>query len=117
MFVPAYIIDLAKNHLEGSGKGKVEDCGGLPDGGYLIGLTERSLIFLFGLMSHFDPSLSFSSTMGFVSIIVTGKAIFRFSSRQPADRACADWYILGTFLSITAAVTLTWTLFTFIIGG
>jgi hypothetical protein len=93
------------------------DCGGLPLGGYLIGYTERSLIFLSILITYYDDTLSYASVLGFLSVIVAGKAIFRYSSRETNNRACADWYIMGTFMSITMALALTWGIFRFLLIG
>jgi len=92
-------------------------CGGLQYGGYLIGYTERSLIFLAAVIAHYDSTLSYASILSFLSVIVAGKAIFRYSGREANDRACADWYILGTLMSITMALALTWGIFRFLLTG
>jgi hypothetical protein len=112
LFLPGLVIDVI---LEQIGEGI--DCGGLPSGGYLIGYIERSLIFLSILITHYDSTLSYTSVLSFLSVIVAGKAIFRYSSRETNDRACADWYIMGTFLSITMALALTWGIFRFLLIG
>ncbi|KXH76210.1 MAG: hypothetical protein AM326_03235 [Candidatus Thorarchaeota archaeon SMTZ-45] len=118
MFLPGLLIDLVFGWV---GRGLAEDiaskCGGLKYGGYLIGYAERSLIFLAVLIAYFDSALSYASILSFLSVIVAGKAIFRYSSRDTNDRACADWYILGTIMSITMALALTWGIFRFLLIG
>jgi hypothetical protein len=100
LFLPGLLIDLV---FSGIGKEAGEDiaskCGGLKRGGYLIGYAERSLIFLAVVIAYYDTALTYASILSFLSVIVAGKAIFRYSSRGTDDRACADWYILETPLS------------------
>ena len=118
LFLPGLVIDLI---FGGIGKESGEDigvrCGGLRYGGYLIGCVERSLIYLTIVIVYFDGTLSYSSILSFLSVIIAGKAIFRYSSRETNDRSCADWYILGTFMSITMALTLSWWIFRFLLTG
>jgi len=118
LFLPGLLIDLVFGRL---GRGTEENiaakCGGLQYGGYLIGYTERSLIFLAAVIAHYDSTLSYASILSFLSVIVAGKAIFRYSGREANDRACADWYILGTLMSITMALALTWGIFRFLLTG
>ncbi|MFX0056316.1 MAG: hypothetical protein ACFFAX_14105 [Promethearchaeota archaeon] len=118
LFLPGLLIDLV---FSGIGKEAGEDiaskCGGLRYGGYLIGYAERSLIFLAVVIAYFDAALTYASILSFLSVIVAGKAIFRYSSRGTDDRACADWYILGTLMSITMALALTWGIFRFLLVG
>ncbi|MGY5872724.1 MAG: hypothetical protein RTV72_10800 [Candidatus Thorarchaeota archaeon] len=114
--LPGLIIDMILTII---GVG-IEDndsmqCGGIPSGGYLIGYTERSLIFLSFLINFYDSTLSYASILSFLSVIVAGKAIFRYSSKNTDDRSCADWYILGTLMSITMALALSWGLFRFLL--
>ncbi|MFW9802982.1 MAG: hypothetical protein ACFFFC_10035 [Candidatus Thorarchaeota archaeon] len=118
LFLPGLLIDLV---FSGIGKEAGEDlaskCGGLRHGGYLIGYAERSLIFLAVVIAYYDTALTYASILSFLSVIVAGKAIFRYSSRGTDDRACADWYILGTLMSITMALALTWGIFRFLLIG
>lgn len=118
LFFPGLLIDLVFGWLA---RGREEDiaskCGGLRCGGYLIGYMERSLIFLAILIAYFDSALSYASILSFLSVIVAGKAIFRYSNKDNSDRACADWYILGTFMSITMALALAWGVFRFLLIG
>ncbi len=118
LFLPGLLIDLVFGRL---GRGTEVDiaakCGGLKYGGYLIGYTERSLIFLAAVIAYYDTTLSYASILSFLSVIVAGKAIFRYSGRETNDRACADWYILGTLMSITLALALTWGIFRFLLMG
>ena len=118
LFLPGLIIDLVFSWLgKGANENISEMCGGLRYGGYLIGYTERGLIYLAFMIAHFDNTISFVSVLSFLSVIVAGKAIFRYSSRGTDDRACADWYILGTLMSITMALALTWFGFRFLLPG
>ncbi|MFW9890326.1 MAG: hypothetical protein ACFFER_19270 [Candidatus Thorarchaeota archaeon] len=116
LVLPGLLIDLV---FGGIGKEAGEDiaskCGGLKHGGYLIGYAERSLIFLAVIIAYYDTALTYASILSFLSVIVAGKAIFRYSSRGTDDRACADWYILGTLMSITMALALTWGIFRFLL--
>lgn len=116
LILPGLLIDLVFGWI---GQGINEDiaskCGGLQYGGYLIGYAERSLIFLAVVMAYFDSALSYASILSFLSVIVAGKAIFRYSSKETNDRACVDWYILGTLMSITMALALTWGIFRFLL--
>jgi len=118
LFLPGLLIDVV---FAGIGKEAEEDiaskCGGLKHGGYLIGYAERSLIFLAVIIAYYDAALTYASILSFLSVIVAGKAIFRYSSRGTDDRACADWYILGTLMSITMALALTWGIFRFLLVG
>ena len=118
LFLPGLVIDLL---FAGLSKGSQNDisskCGGLHFGGYLIGYAERSLIFLAVTIAYFDSALTYASILSFLSVIVAGKAIFRYSSKDISDRACADWYILGTLMSITMALALAWWLFRFMLLG
>jgi hypothetical protein len=118
LFLPSLVIDLVFALI---GKGIEDDigirCGGLPSGGYLIGYTERSLVFLSLMITYYDSALSYASILSFLSVIVAGKAIFRYSSKETNDRACADWYILGTLMSIGMALALTWGVFRFLLIG
>ncbi len=118
LFLPGLLIDLVFAQL---GEGSEDDigilCGGLPSGGYLIGYTERSLVFLSLMITYYDSALSYASILSFLSVIVAGKAIFRYSSKETNDRACADWYILGTLMSIGMALALTWGIFRFLLIG
>ncbi len=118
MFLPGLFIDLILTHL---GIGIDDDhgikCGGIPAGGYLIGYTERSMIFLSFMINFYDNALSYASILSFLSVIVAGKAIFRYSSKEIDDRSCADWYILGTLMSITIALALSWGIFRFLLIG
>lgn len=118
IFLPGLLIDLVFGQV---GKGLEKDiasvCGGLKYGGCLIGYVERSLIFLAVVIAYFDSTVSYTSVLSFLSVIVAGKAIFRYSSRDNGDRACADWYILGTLMSITMGLALTWGIFRFLLIG
>jgi hypothetical protein len=118
LFLPGLVIDLVFGWMgQGIEGGIAAKCGGLEHGGYIIGYVERSLIFLAIVIAYFEPGLSYASILSFLSVIVAGKAIFRYSSKVSEDRACADWYILGTLMSITMALALTWGIFRFLLAG
>lgn len=118
LFLPGLLIDLVFGRIgKEAGEDIASKCGGLKHGGYLIGYAERSLIFLAVVIAYYDTALTYASILSFLSVIVAGKAIFRYSSRGTDDRACADWYILGTLMSITMALALTWGIFRFLLVG
>ncbi len=118
LVLPGIVIDAILASVAKELNGDEDNrCGGIPRGGYLIGLTERSLIFLSFLISYYDNAISYSSILGFLSFVVAAKAIFRYSSRDSGNRACADWYILGTLLSITMGLGVSWFVFRFLLTG
>lgn len=118
LFLPGLFIDLILAHVGiGTKDNNGIQCGGIPSGGYLIGYTERSLIYLSFMIHYYDNVLSYASILSFLSVIVAGKAIFRYSSKETDDRSCADWYILGTLMSITMALALSWGIFRFLLVG
>lgn len=68
---------------------------GLPGGGYWIGLTERSLIYLFLLVA--EPS-----GIGFLA---AAKSVFRIGELREADeRKLAEYILIGTLMSFTLAM-------------
>ena len=111
----SWVSNVNVSKIAGSNEELKEDiqkkCGGLPRGGMLIEYSERSMIFLAFLIIFFGGSASYDAILGFLSLIVAGRAIFRFSSKGSTDRFCADWYILGTFLSILFGMFLSWFFF------
>ncbi len=87
------------------------ECGGLPYGGELIGYCERSLIYIAFCIVYSSRHADFVYVLNYLSFIIAGKTIFRFSSRDRVSRECIDWYILDTFLSITLGLSLSWIYF------
>ncbi|MDK2384106.1 MAG: hypothetical protein QI199_04770 [Candidatus Korarchaeota archaeon] len=71
-------------------------------GGAMIGLMERSFIFLF-LMSA-NCLLPVKDALSSLAIVVAAKALFRFNRRTME----AEWYIIGTFFSLTSGIALSW---------
>ncbi len=72
-------------------------------GGALIGVLERSFIFVLFLMTA-THLLPLKDALGSLALIIAAKALFRFNERTTE----AEWYIIGTFLSITSGVALSW---------
>jgi len=72
LIVPSLIITLLSNTF----KEQIEQCGGLPYGGMLIGYAERSLIFLAFLILRYEDKAALSDILNSVSFIIAGKAIF-----------------------------------------
>ncbi|MGQ4834266.1 MAG: hypothetical protein ACP6IS_10285 [Candidatus Asgardarchaeia archaeon] len=108
LVLPSFIISLLSKHY----KEYTKNCMGLPSGGKMIGYAERSFIFLVFLAVYLEKQ-SLTSIFSYLTFIIAGKAIFRFSSKESGQsaRACADWYILGTFLSVLLGLFLTWLFF------
>jgi len=104
LIVPSLIIEFLSKVFEE----EIRQCGGLPHGGMLIGYAERSLIFLAFIMLRLEGQASVSEILDSISFIIAGKAIFRFSTRNPDKRVCADWYILGTFMSVLMGLLFSW---------
>lgn len=71
--------------------------GGLSKGGYWIGVTERSLIFLFILVG--EPA-----GIGFLA---AAKSVFRIGElKDSKDRKLAEYILIGTLLSFAAAMVV-----------
>ncbi|MDT8369502.1 MAG: DUF3307 domain-containing protein [Longimicrobiales bacterium] len=69
--------------------------GGLPGGGYWIGVTERSLIYLFILLG--EPT-----GIGFLA---AAKSVFRIGElKDSKDRKLAEYILIGTLLSFAVAM-------------
>jgi len=69
--------------------------GGLSKGGYWIGVTERSLIYLFILVG--EPT-----GIGFLA---AAKSVFRIGElRESKDRKLAEYILIGTLFSFSAAM-------------
>ncbi len=68
---------------------------GLPGGGYWIGLTERSLIYLFILVA--EPT-----GIGFLA---AAKSVFRIGElREAEERKLAEYILIGTLMSFALAM-------------
>lgn len=73
-----------------------EQRGGLTNGGYWIGVTERSLIFLFIIAG--EPA-----GIGFLA---AAKSVFRIGElKESEDRKLAEYILIGTLMSFTIAMT------------
>jgi len=70
---------------------QIEDSG-IQGAGFLIGIFERILIFTFVLADQYAA----------ISIIFAAKSIARFNELN--ERNFAEYYLLGTFISITLAI-------------
>lgn len=69
--------------------------GGLSKGGYWIGVTERSLIYLLILVG--EPAA--------IGFLAAAKSVFRIGElRESKDRKLAEYILIGTLLSFTAAM-------------
>ncbi|KAA9131294.1 hypothetical protein F3N42_08175 [Marinihelvus fidelis] len=69
--------------------------GGLTNGGYWIGIGERSLIFLFIIIG--EPT-----GIGFLA---AAKSIFRIGEvKEPDQRRLAEYILIGTLMSFAAAI-------------
>jgi len=108
--IPSIIIDLIGKYLDIS----EYDCQGLSGGGRIIGYAERGIIFFAFLLIYLTPERNYFYLLNFLPLIIAGKGLFRFGSSK--ERACAEWYILGTFMSILLGAFLSWALFAFLLG-
>jgi hypothetical protein len=71
--------------------------GGLSKGGYWIGVTERSVIYLFILVG--EPA-----GIGFLA---AAKSVFRIGElRESKDRKLAEYILIGTLMSFAAAMVV-----------
>ncbi len=87
------------DNVNGSGKRASKEI----HGGALIGFLERTLIFLLLLISS-SCIIPVKDAIGSLAIIIAAKAIFRFQGKSQE----AEWYITGTFLSLTSGLALSW---------
>ncbi len=67
---------------------------GLDGGGFWIGITERSLIYIFVMLG--EPSG--------VGFLVAAKSIFRVGELRDGKRKLAEYILIGTLASFTLAV-------------
>jgi hypothetical protein len=68
--------------------------GGLQNGGYWIGIGERTLIYFF-VLSGVPEGIGF---------LAAAKSIFRFGEiKEPSQRQLAEYILIGTLMSFTAA--------------
>lgn len=88
-FLIGKVMDPLKPHAESD----LNTGTGLPDGGALIGVLERSLVFVLVLGGQF-------SAIGF---LVAAKSILRFNPDQ-GQRAMTEYVIIGTLLSFGWAI-------------
>lgn len=71
--------------------------GGLSKGGYWIGVTERSLIYLLILVG--EPAA--------IGFLAAAKSVFRIGElRESKDRKLAEYILIGTLLSFAAAMVV-----------
>lgn len=77
------------------------------DGAY-IGWAERSLIFCAVWVMNVVEGVSIGNVFNFLSIIIAGKSIYRFPSRNDIEesKTLRQWYISGTFTSMTVGIFL-----------
>lgn len=81
-----------KGFEESSGESFTQ--GGLKNGGYWIGVGERTLIYLF-ILSGVPEAIGF---------LVAAKSIFRFGEiKDLQQRKLAEYILIGTLMSFTAA--------------
>ena len=80
-----------------------ENCGGKANAGKYIGYAERSLIYLIFVIAYVEK-VNMANVLNTLSLIIAGKGLFRATG----SRECAEWYILGTFLSIFLGTLITW---------
>ena len=67
---------------------------GLDDGGYYIGLLERTMIFILVIIDQFAG----------IGFLVAAKSILRFGASQ--DRKTGEYVIIGTLVSFAWALTI-----------
>lgn len=87
MVLLGYVVKLIlkdySTHIEGTG---------IKGAGNLIGIFERIMVFTFVLTNQYAA----------ISIIFAAKSIARFSELK--ERNFAEYYLLGTFSSVTLAI-------------
>ncbi len=111
--LPSLIIDTVGMNLEID----KYDCQGLKKGGKLIGYVERGIIFFAFMIVYLSPNRDYFAVLNLLPWIIAGKGLFRFSRGEGANvRACAEWYILGTFMSILLGAFMSWLLFAVMLG-
>lgn len=76
--------------------------------GAFIGGAERSLIFCAVWIMNVVEGASIGNVFNFLSIIIAGKSIYRFPRGNDTEtsKTLRQWYIAGTFTSMTVGVFL-----------
>jgi hypothetical protein len=90
-----YLVSVACGHLIRivlRKYGKDMQSSGIAGAGFVIGALERVLILTFVLVGEYNA----------ITMIFAGKSIARFEALK--DRKTAEYYLIGTFLSISFAL-------------
>jgi len=107
--LPSIIIEKIASNLEVD----KHKCEGLKNAGRYIGYLERSLIFFTFTILYFAQEKNPLPVIGVMTLVMAGKGLFRFGGKE--ERACAEWYILGTLLSLTSSLIMSWIFFNLLI--
>ncbi|SCG86381.1 putative protein [Methanobacterium congolense] len=94
MVLAGYFIKIILKRSIGSSEDKNDMRQGIEGVGALIGMLERILIFSLVLVDQYAA----------ISIVFAAKSIARF--KELDNRSIAEYYLLGTFLSLTTAVII-----------
>lgn len=94
MVLAGYFIKIILKRSIGSSEDKNDMRQGIEGVGALIGMLERILIFSLVLVDQYAA----------ISIVFAAKSIARF--KELDNRNIAEYYLLGTFLSLTTAVII-----------
>ena len=85
--IGAYLIKLMLR-----GYGREVELGGLKNAGMVIGIVERIIVLTFVLVNQYTA----------ITIVFAAKSIARFNELK--DRKMAEYYLIGTLISITFAL-------------
>jgi hypothetical protein len=94
-----YLRQLESARQEKSGSARtIDPLGrGFDNGGYMIGLLERSLIYIFVLINQ--PAA--------IAILITAKSLFRFGEiKDRSNRMEAEYILIGTLMSFLFALAV-----------
>lgn len=99
LVICAYIVitkpsAIVISHLLNRWDVEVQHATALPNGGRIIGYLERILILSFVLVGEFVG----------VGFVLAAKSIFRFSEISSGSVVRTEYFIIGTFLSVTISL-------------
>lgn len=103
LFIPNYIVIEIGERIY---QGYLET--GWRKSGKRIGLAEGALVFLAVLAIDAISREPIGELFTFLSVVVAGKALFHRISESKKEEKEAEWFVIGTFISLELRVTLSW---------
>ena len=89
-------LTIASNEIWNFGKGKAQPDESQKGAGKMIGYLERLIVFFLLIHGQFTA----------VAFVITAKAVIRFPEIKEGQAALAEYYLIGTLLSMAFAFTI-----------